>query len=200
MKKEIVLGLIVFLVAITLFSVLRESDVKSVASNLEDENEKLMKQIEQAELELTEKTNELQVFSEENQELTDNLTALNQEITLLKTSTEYQDFRDAIHTVESYKSARTFNDAKEYITRGVAYSSADSKGNCPCGFLLSETHSTFEWNPNVVQELVQFRIEGDQIFLTYSTTEDNYQFELIKEQEETAQDLKWRIRAITTQN
>ncbi|MBS4221779.1 hypothetical protein [Lederbergia citrea] len=199
MKKDIVTGLFVFLIAITIFSVMRESDVKSVATNLQDDNDSLMKQIANFEQELVEKTTKIEELSEENQLLIEDLSASEKEVTLLKTSTEYQAFLNAINSIESYKTSKTFKEASEFISNGQGFATMDREGTCPCSFDFKGTPSLFEWIPNAVQELKEFRIEGEKILLTYTTNEDighNYLFVMTKAIGVFTQDKKWRIEAI----
>ncbi|WP_286675849.1 hypothetical protein [Cytobacillus firmus] len=53
---------------------------------------------------------------------------------------------------------------------GQGYFTTDKAGNCPCGFGFNG--KGFEWIPNAVLDLKEFRIEKDKVYLTYNTVED----------------------------
>ncbi|MBE4906959.1 hypothetical protein IMZ08_02665 [Bacillus luteolus] len=201
MKKHITSSLIVLLLAITVTSVMRESDVKSVATELQEDNENMLESVTTLEKELEVQATITEKLLSENEKLIATVSKLEEENGLLKTSIDYQDFNEAVTTVESYKSAKTFEEIYEFFlgTRGLNFSQFCPEGKC--SFDISFNGRTIEWVPNTIQELKDFKVEGEKIYLTYHTNEDikhyNYQFVLAKgEGMFKNQEEAWRIESI----
>jgi hypothetical protein len=95
----------------------------------------------------------------------------------------YQDLNDAISTVNSYKTAKTFDEASTYIAfdADIGGFSTVNEGNCPCFFNFNER--AFEWKPNVIQNLSEFRTEKGKIILIFNSVQNEhtaYQFVMTK--------------------
>ncbi|MEK3822493.1 hypothetical protein MKY20_25790, partial [Cytobacillus sp. FSL W8-0315] len=112
---------------------------------------------------------------------------------------EYKEFIAALSTIESYKASQSFQEATKFMAfkDGQGYFTTDKAGNCPCGFGFNG--KGFEWIPNAVLDLKEFRIEKDKVYLTYNTVEDiktNYQFVMTKAIGKYDSVKKWRIEDI----
>ncbi|MCS0670026.1 hypothetical protein [Cytobacillus firmus] len=82
------------------------------------------------------------------------------------------------------------------IKDGSGSYTRDSLGKCHCGF----NGKGFEWIPNSVLDLKEFRIEKDKIRLTYQTVEEvkqDYQFVMSKAPGQYDSEEKWRVEEIT---
>jgi hypothetical protein len=135
----------------------------------------------------------------ENKRLVENLTYLEKEVDALKSTIEYQDFNDAINTIESYKSTKTLKDTSKFLAlnNGTGFTTLDREGNCPCTISFKE--GSIEWKPNTVLELMAFRVEKEKILLTYNTVEETqhtYQFIMTMGPGRDDQEEKWRIEGI----
>ncbi|MBE4910085.1 hypothetical protein IMZ08_18780 [Bacillus luteolus] len=197
MKKEYVYPALIFLLAITIISVMRAQEIKDDFRQLQVANEKFVEQVSTLEMEIEKHSSSSEKLEKENNRLTEEISKLEEENETIKTSVNYQDFHEAVSTVESYKVAKTFEEAREYLlfANGLGYTKSDD--GCPCE--ISFNGRGFKWFPNAVQELKEFSIEGDKIYLTYNTSEDikrNYKFILAKG-EYLDQLGKWRIKLIT---
>ncbi|RFB13527.1 hypothetical protein DZB84_16270 [Bacillus sp. HNG] len=196
--KNVVLAGFVLLIAITILAVMREQEIKDDYHELQDNNEKLVEQIDTLEKEvesLSRSSNDLETG---NKQLTEEIVKLEEAVEALKTPVHYQDFLEAIKLVESYKEAKTFKEASEFIAlqNGFGLMAQDSSLTCPCLFAFNS--KSVEWIPNAVLELVKVRTEKDKIILTYNTVNDigDYEFVLIKGMGRNDPTEKWRIEEI----
>lgn len=184
MKRNLIIGAFVLLLLIIIFLIMSESKSKETSSEVQEKNNKLVNTVTNIEKGLTESLNTVEELKEKN-------IRLEEDITSLKSNTDYKDFKDAINTIESYKKVKTFEDAKQFVSLEKGFFSMDREGNCPCGFLVSD--QAFDWIPNVILELNKFTIENGKILLTYHTAKEidrDYQFILTNEEEE------WKIEDI----
>lgn len=130
---------------------------------------------------------------------------LQEEVAQSKSFINYQDFKDAIDIANSYKIAQTFDEAIGYMGIETSFSTLDNKGNCPCIFMFKGTG--FKWEPNVILNLTEFRLDKEKIILIFNAPDNeiNYQFTMAKTagwKQDTAMGLvpdpeeKWRIQEI----
>ncbi|MBN8204206.1 hypothetical protein [Bacillus sp. NTK034] len=125
---------------------------------------------------------------------------LEKEIESLSSAIEYKEFSAAIKTIESYKALQSFEEANAFMARidGSGYYTGERSGKCHCGFIFNG--EGFEWIPNSVLDLKEFRIEKDKISLTYQTVEEvkqDYQFVMVKAPGQYDREEKWRVEEIT---
>lgn len=123
---------------------------------------------------------------------------MEEEVESLRSAIEYQEFTAAINTIESYKASQSFQEASKFIAfkEGGGHITMDT-GNCPCEFGFNG--KGFEWVPNAVLDLKEFRIEKDKVYITYNTLEEiknNYQFVMTKSIGRYDSVKKWRIEEI----
>ena len=195
MKRTLIIAAFVLLLVIIIFLVMSKSESKDTSNEVQEENNKLVNTVTTIEKDLAESLNTSEELKEINIRLEEDISNLEDDIASLKFNMDYKDFNDAINTVESYKKVKTFEDAKQFVSRGEGFSSMDPEGNCPCGFIFSG--KVFEWRPNVILELHKFTIESGRIFLTYHTAKEidrDYQFILTNEEGWEIEDIKLKKR------
>ncbi|MHC0039385.1 hypothetical protein [Pseudoneobacillus sp. C159] len=192
MKKQLLIAAFVILSMISITAIMKENEQFDTLKELKEENEHLLKKVSKLESDLRDHTSTIGSLENRNRKL-------EEEVDTLKSNVSYQDFLKAKNTVESYKLAKTFNDAMQYFARvnGTGITTLDLEGNCPCYF------GDYNWKPHVVTELKELRVQKGKILLTYSTkNQQDYQFimteamgwnnvERVKEE--------WRIEAIKPQ-
>jgi hypothetical protein len=189
-------SLIILLVVIIIITILDNRKLSDSLKAQKKEKEVLTEKVAEMESELK--------FAEELEgkykDWEDSLSVLGEELSALKTLVPYQDFMDAKNTVDTYKTINSFEEAAGFLAlqNGTGLASLDREFNCPCSF--SFNGSNVEWFPNVVSELDKFRIDKDEIILTYQTVESlphDYQFVMIKEfGMDNDNEKRWRIKEI----
>lgn len=175
---------IILLVLGTIF-VLDYFDISRLVNNLQNDKNILIEKVSRLEKQNQKSSTETEQLQNENKQLGEQISQLKEEVKELKTFIQYQDLNDAISTVNSYKAAKTFFQANNYIafdgTGTVSYSSLDFEGNCPCFFNFDGLG--FEWKPNVVGNLSEFRTEKGKIILIFTSVQNEhtaYQFVMTK--------------------
>ncbi|KEZ50907.1 MULTISPECIES: hypothetical protein [Metabacillus] len=196
MKKSAyaIIALVIFLAMM----IINNLNMGNEAEKLKQEREDLTEQVAALKEDSAKKSSVLEDTLKENERLINDFTSLKNEIDELRTPVEYQDFLDAVQTVESYKVKGSFSEAKELVAATTGFSSLDRAGTCPCGFSY-ENGRGIDWKPNSVQDLKKLGIEGERIILTYQTGEmikDDYQFVLKNTEGVNDKTLKWRIEEI----
>jgi regulator of replication initiation timing len=199
---------IILLVLGTIF-VLDYFDISRLVTNLQNDKISLIEKVSRLEKQNQKSSTETEQLKNENKQLVEQISQLEEEVKELKSFVQYQDFNDAISTVNSYKTAKTFVQANNYIADGIAgYSYLDFEGNCPCSFNFDGRG--FEWKPNVVGNLSEFRTEKGKIILIFNSVQNEhtaYQFVMtkasgFKENKSSPigfdldKEEKWRIREI----
>ncbi|MHC0039389.1 hypothetical protein [Pseudoneobacillus sp. C159] len=195
MKKQFLIAAIAILFMISITAVIKENEQFDTLKELQVENKHLLGKVSKLESELRVARNNLGTLENRNRQL-------EEEVDTLTSSVSYQDFLLAKNTVESYKVAKTFDDATQYLglVEGLGISSLDPELNCPC--FISNYGKKLEWKPHVVTELKEFKIEKGKILLTYKTkSQQDYQFMMTKalgwKSEDQVED--WRIESIFAQ-
>ena len=176
---------IILLVLGTIF-VLDYIDISRLVNNLQNDKNSLIEKASHLEKQNQKSSTETEQLQNENKQLVEQISQLKEEVKELKSSfIQYQDLNDAISTVNSFKAAKTFFQANNYIafdgTGTVSYSSLDFEGNCPCFFNFDGLG--FEWKPNVVGNLSEFRTEKGKIILIFNSVQNEhtaYQFVMTK--------------------
>ncbi len=194
------------LIILAIFSTLAIIDnlrISDVADNLEKDNAKLVADITSLEKKLENSSKTSEELLNENEELVEKTANLEDDIVGLKTSLAYQDFIEAMNTIESYKSASTIKEARDLVAfnHGSGYSTIDREGNCPCFMSFRMYGKAVEWKPNMILSLKEFRIDKDKVLLTYRTGEefkDDYQFIMFKSTLNKDQEERWMIDEIKT--
>ncbi|EFV74315.1 hypothetical protein HMPREF1013_05454 [Bacillus sp. 2_A_57_CT2] len=166
--------------ALAIFDSINSSNV---TEDVRKEKDKLASKVTRLEKENENRSNLFVEVREEKEELEENLSQMEEEVESLRSAIEYQEFTAAINSIESYKASQSFQEATKFMAfkDGQGYFTTDKAGNCPCGFGFNG--KGFEWIPNAVLDLKEFRIEKDKVYLTYNTAEDiktNYQFVMTK--------------------
>lgn len=196
LKKNFKTTALVLLLVIITLSVLDNLKISDSVEELQENKQKLSNQIASLKIELGNSFSTSDELEKENKRLVENLTQLEEEVDSLK-SVDYQEFMDAISTVESYKTAETLEEARQFMSIRVGTSTLDRAGTCPCSWLFDIR--SFEWIPNTVIKLSEFTIEKEKILLTYNTIEDierDYQFVMTKEEEGNTNVERWKIEKI----
>ncbi|WP_144478905.1 hypothetical protein [Cytobacillus oceanisediminis] len=173
---------IILLVLGTIF-VLDYFDISRLVNNLQNDKNILIEKVSRLEKQNQKSSTETEQLQNENKQLGEQISQLKEEVKELKTFIQYQDLNDAISTVNSYKAAKTFFQANNYIAFDgtVSYSYLDLEGNCPCFFNFDGLG--FEWKPNVVGNLSEFRTEKGKIILIFTSVQNEhtaYQFVMTK--------------------
>ncbi|QED50011.1 hypothetical protein FSZ17_05470 [Cytobacillus dafuensis] len=194
--KTYTLALLVVLATIAILDNLRISDL---VEEMQEDKDKLADKVASLEKKLGISSNTSDELEKENKRLVESLFQLEEEVDALKSTVEYQDFIDATSTIESYMAMETFKETWGFIAlkNGTSFSMRDSVGNCPCSFAFYG--KSFEWVPNTVLTLKEFRIEKEKILLTYNTVADikhNYQFVMTKAAGRNDKVERWRIEEI----
>ncbi|MEH7225281.1 hypothetical protein V7112_15840 [Bacillus sp. JJ1566] len=196
--KDFVTAGVVLLIAVTILAVMREQAIKEDYNGLQKDNEKLVEQIVKMEEELDGQSSSSKELEKENKRLTEDVLKLEGEVEALKTPVNYQDILEAIKLVESYKEAKSFEEASKFIAFNIGngMTAQDSSLTCPCFFVFNE--KSVEWIQNAVHELETVRTEKDRIILTYNTVKDigEYEFVMTKAMGRDDPTEKWRIEKI----
>ncbi|MCM3595605.1 hypothetical protein M4D55_07385 [Metabacillus idriensis] len=198
MKKNFKTYALLIVLIFTTIAIIDNLRISNVAEELQKDKDNLVKQVANFEQDLGNSSSNLKELKRENELLTDDISNLEKDIEDLKSPVTYQDFLNAISTVESYKDVESFNKTSEFYnffssSKNIGFSPKDSAGNCPCSV------GKIEWMPNSVLELREFRIDKERIFLTYNTVEkikNDYQFVMIKTKESYDNVERWRIEEI----
>ncbi|USK32583.1 hypothetical protein LIT25_18555 [Bacillus sp. F19] len=198
MKKNFKTYALLIVLIFTTIAIIDNLRISNVAEELKKDKENLVKQVATFKQDLGNSSNNLEELKQENELLTEDISNLEKDIEGLKSPVTYQDFLNAISTVESYKDVESFNKTSEFYnffssSKNIGFSPKDSAGNCPCSV------GEIEWMPNSVLELREFRIDKERIFLTYNTVEkikNDYQFVMIKTKESYDNVERWRIEEI----
>lgn len=166
--------MVLFIIAA--IAILDSLNNSEVAEGLQKEKEMLVKKVKNLEKEFVNSSNLSDELFKENKQLKG-------EFETLKSPIQYQDFAEAINVIEAYKASQSFEEAIEFIAFNIGYGyfTADKERKCPCAFDFNG--KGFEWIPNAVLDLKEFRIEKDKIYLTYNTVQDvknNYKFVMTK--------------------
>lgn len=197
MRRSYKIYAFVVLLIIAVLAVFDSINSSNVAEDVRNEKDKLVSEVTRLKKEIENRSNLFNEVREEKEVLEENLSQMGEEVEALRSAIEYKEFTAAINTIESYKATQSFEEANEFIALKDGVGSYTIEGNCPCGFFLSE--KGFEWIPNSVLEIKEFRIEKDKVYLTYNTVEDvknNYQFVLSKAVGRNEMVEKWRIEDI----
>ncbi|UQX57111.1 hypothetical protein M5V91_28610 (plasmid) [Cytobacillus pseudoceanisediminis] len=189
----------VILLIIAALAIFDSINSSNVAEDVRKEKDKLASKVTRLEKENENRSNLFVEVREEKEDLEENLSQMEEEVESLRSAFEYQEFTAAIDTIESYKASQSFQEATKFMAfkAGQGYFTTDKAGNCPCGFGFNG--KGFEWIPNAVLDLKEFRIEKDKVYLTYNTVEDiknNYQFVMTKAIGRYDSVKKWRIEDI----
>jgi predicted nuclease with TOPRIM domain len=199
MMKNIKVYGVGLILVITFLAILDNLNISDSALELKEENDKFVVEVFRLEKESGNSSNQINELKDENKRLAENLTYLEEEVDALKTTIDYQDFNDAINTIESYKSTKEFKDTSKFLTLNnwTGFTTLDREGNCPC--IINFKEGSIEWKPNTVLELMEFKVEKEKILLTYNTVEQiqhTYQFVMIKGPSLEGREEKWRIEGI----
>ncbi|MCM3393228.1 hypothetical protein [Cytobacillus oceanisediminis] len=199
MRRSYKIYAFVVLLIIAVLAVFDSINSSNVAEDVRNEKDKLVSEVTRLKKENENRSNLFNELREEKEVLEENLSHIEEEVDSLRAAIEYKEFTAAINTIESYKASQSFQEATKFmaIKDGQGYFTTDEAGNCPCGFGFNG--KVFEWIPNAVLELKEFRIEKDKVYLTYNTVEDiknNYQFVMIKAIGRYDSVKKWRIEDI----
>ncbi|KAB2331603.1 hypothetical protein F7731_18425 [Cytobacillus depressus] len=199
MKKNFKTHTLVLLLVLATIAILDNLRISDFVEEMQEDKDKLVDKVASLEKKLGISSNTSDELEKENKRLVESLSQLEEEVAALKSTVEYQDFIDATSTIESYKAMETFKETWGFIAlkNGTSFSTIDSIGNCPCGFTFYG--KGFEWVPNTVLTLKEFRIEKEKILLTYNTVTDikhNYQFVMTKAAGRNDKVGRWRIEEI----
>ncbi|WP_246943523.1 coiled-coil domain-containing protein [Bacillus pinisoli] len=199
MKKNVKTYSLVVLVTIMFLAIIDSINTSNSAADIQNENERLQHEVNDLQIELEVSSNEVITIRDEQNQLNEDLSTLQEEINSLLSPVVYQDFMDAVGTVESYKKETSFLKVNQYFTLSTLFPTADKEGNCPC-YLSFATYGGIEWQPNAVLDLKEFSVQKERILLTYETAQPishHYQFVLVEStgiKEESAP--RWRIEEI----
>ncbi|WP_282032857.1 hypothetical protein [Metabacillus indicus] len=171
------------------------------AEKLQQEKDNLTEQVAAFKEDREQNSATLEETLKENERLKSYVDNLEKEMDRLKSPVLYQDFLEAVRTVEDYKEEDSFNKAKDYFALSLngGFSTLDRAGNCPCSIFFGT--GSIEWKPKSVLDLKELGIEGEKIFLTYQTGDmkkDDYQFVMKKTKRFNDDTLSWRIEEIKT--
>ncbi|MBX9976404.1 hypothetical protein [Cytobacillus firmus] len=199
MRRSYKIYAFVVLLIIAVLAVFDSLNSSNAAEDVRKEKDALVQKITTLEKENENKSNLFNEVREEKKSLEENLSQLEEEVETLRSSIEYKEFIAALSTIESYKASQSFQEATKFMAfkDGQGYFTTDKAGNCPCGFGFNG--KGFEWIPNAVLDLKEFRIEKNKVYLTYNTVEDiktNYQFVMTKAIGKYDSVRKWRIEDI----
>lgn len=184
--------------ALAIFDNLRISDV---AEKLEIDNEKLVRELTSLEKNRENSAKTSDELLKNNEELVGEIAKLEEDIEGLKTSVAYQDFKEAMDTVEAFKAANTIIETRDLIAfnNGSGFITRDREGNCPCYMSFRMYGDSVEWKPNTILSLKEFSLDNDKVLLTYHTAEefeDDYQFIILKSTLNREQEERWMIDEI----
>ncbi|MBY0156669.1 hypothetical protein H0178_12775 [Cytobacillus firmus] len=193
MKKNYITYAFAVLLMIAILAIMDGLNNSNAAEELRKEKDRLAEKAASFEKEYENNAKMLDVARKEIDEL-------KKEIESLRSAIEYREFLAAIKTIESYKAAQSFKEANAFIARidGLGYYAGERSGKCHCGFIFNG--EGFEWIPNSVLDLKEFRIEQDKIRPTYQTAEEvtqDYQFVMAKAPGQYDSEEKWRVEEIT---
>ncbi|WP_342025949.1 hypothetical protein AADC60_04040 [Cytobacillus pseudoceanisediminis] len=199
MRRSYKIYAFVVLLIIAVLAVFDSLNSSNAAEDVRKEKDALVQKVTRLEKENENKSNLFNEVREEKKSLEENLSQLEEEVGTLRTAIEYKEFIAALSTIESYKASQSFQEATKFMAfkDGQGYFTTDKAGKCPCGFGFNG--KGFEWIPNAVLDLKDFRIEKDKVYLTYNTVEDiktNYQFVMTKAIGKYDSVKKWRIEDI----
>jgi len=197
MRRSYTIYAFVVLLIIAVLAIIDGLNNSNAAENLRKEKNELVEKVAKLKKDYENSANLLDDVKKDKKQLEENLSQIEEEVKAFRSSIEYKEFTAAINTIESYKATQSFEEANDFIALKDGVGSYTTEGNCPCGFFLSE--KGFEWIPNVVLDIKEFRIEKDKVYLTYNTVGDvnnNYQFVLTKEVGRNEMVEKWRIEDI----
>ncbi len=175
-------AIVILLVIITL-GVVDNIRYSNMVEELESEKEKLSNEIVSLEKKLEDSADNAEKVENENNRLVESVAQLEELVDSLKT-VDYQEFMEAMGTVEAYKAAEGFEEAREAMSTNVSIYMTESEGPCsPCGWGFGFNRHHMDWKPNTFQELREFTIEREKILLTYNTIDElkhDYQFVVSK--------------------
>ncbi|MGD6795957.1 hypothetical protein [Metabacillus indicus] len=199
MKKRAyaIIALVIFLAMM----IINNLNMGNEAEKLRQERDNLKEQVASFKEDGQKHSAAYEEILKENERLKNDAEDLKKEIDSLKSPVLYQDFLEAVRTVEAYKREDSFNKAKDYFGFSLngGFSPLDRAGNCPCSIHFGT--DSIDWEPNSVLDLKEMGIEGDIIALTYQTDEmivENYQFIMNKTKRFKDDTLRWRIEEIKT--
>ncbi|MDF2038334.1 hypothetical protein P2R12_15320 [Cytobacillus oceanisediminis] len=200
MKKNYKTYAFAVLLIIAVLAIMDGLNNSNAAEELRKEKDRSAEEAASLNKEYEIKARMLDEARKENKDLEVSLSELEKEIESLRSAVEYKEFAAAVKTIDSYRAVQSFDEANRFIAlkEGTGSYTIDSEGNCPCGFGFNE--KGFEWVPNAVLDLKEFRIEKDKIHLIYHTAEDvkqDYQFVMVKSPGRFDREKKWRIDEIT---
>ncbi|GAA0343163.1 hypothetical protein GCM10008967_37010 [Bacillus carboniphilus] len=183
MRERFRTYLLILLLLITAIGIFLSLRTFNLAKELQEEKEELIQNVATLEGELQDSSNRTEELQGKNSQLEEDLSSLKDEIDAIKSPIPYQDIQDAIKTVESYKSVEKLAEVNELLARenGIGLYFMNREEECPCG--ISFSSRSFEWIPNAVLDLKEFKMENEKLLLTYSTIDDikhDYQFVLSK--------------------
>jgi hypothetical protein len=198
-KKNYGTSVLIILLVITVIALLDNARTADSASRLAEDKKRLEVKVTRMKKEIDERSKMAEDLKNENDELTVNLSNVEEEMAAAQSSVSYQDFLDAFEVVEAFKAAGNIEEAMELIMHQnfIGYGTIDDAGNCPCTIVFK--YRTHEWKPGVVLDLNEFNIEKGKIVLTYLTVDDlenNYQFVMSKGGGFYDMTEKWRIEEI----
>ncbi|KEZ51587.1 hypothetical protein [Metabacillus indicus] len=199
MKKRAyaIIALVIFLAMM----IINNLNMGNEAEKLQQERDNLTEQVAAFKEDGEKHSAAYEETLKENEQLKSDADDLKKEIDRLKSPVLYQDFLDAVRTVEDYKKEDSFIKAKDYFAFSLigGFSSLDSAGKCPCG--IDFKSGSIDWKPNSVLDLKELGIEGERIVLTYQTAEmikDDYQFIMSKTKGFNDETPRWRIEEMKT--
>ncbi|MBE4909094.1 hypothetical protein IMZ08_13575 [Bacillus luteolus] len=202
MKKNLKTYGLIILVVFSTLAIIDNLRISDAADKLQVDNEKLVKQVTSIEKELENSSLTSNELLKENKELVMEVAKLEEDVEGLKTSLDYQGFKEATGIVEAYKVANTIKEASNLVSLNIGggYSTIDREGNCPCHLFFGKYGKSIEWIPNVVLDLKEFSLDKDKVLLTYRTVEaikGDYQFIVSKSTLNREQEERWMIDEIT---
>jgi regulator of replication initiation timing len=186
LKKNIKTYAIVILFVFSALAIFDNLRISDLADKLVEDNDKLVEQAASFEKELVNSSTISEELKKEKEILMEEIVQLEEEVQGLKTSVAYEDFKEAIETVEAYKSISKIEETISLFLFkvGRSYATIDREGNCPCYISFGTGYrQSIEWKPNVVLDLKEFSLDKDKILLTYHTVEDvqdDYQIVMTK--------------------
>ncbi|TDL82403.1 hypothetical protein [Peribacillus frigoritolerans] len=199
MKKSAyaIIALVIFLAMM----IINNLNMGNEAEKLQQERDNLTEQVAAFKDVREKNAAAFEETAKENERLKNNADDLKKEIDRLNSPVLYQDFLDAVRTVEDYKEEDSFNKAKDYFGFSLngGFSPIDRAGNCPCSIHFKT--GSIDWEPNSVLDLKEIGIEGEKIVLTYQTADmirDDYQFIMSKTKGFDDETLRWRIEEVKT--
>ncbi|MEM5015549.1 hypothetical protein WKH31_04570 [Metabacillus indicus] len=199
MKKRAyaIIALVIFLAMM----IINNLNMGNEAEKLQQERDNLTEQVAAFKEDGEKHSTAYEETLKENEQLKSDADDLKKEIDRLKSPVLYQDFLEAVRTVEDYKEEDSFNKAKDYFafSSNGGFTTLDRAGNCPCG--IDFKSESIDWKPNSVLDLKELGIEGERIVLTYQTAEmikDDYQFIMSKTKGFNDETPRWRIEEMKT--